>query len=46
MLTVPPRDQRRCATTPMGTGVQGMSGRLSALGGTLEITSAPGPARG
>ena len=30
------------ATTPMGTGVQGMSDRLSALGGTLEITSAPG----
>ena len=30
------------ATTAMGTGVQGMSDRLSALGGTLEITSAPG----
>ena len=30
------------ATTPMGTGVQGMSDRLSALGGTLDITSAPG----
>src|SRR5215469_1830795 len=30
------------AITPMGTGVQGMSDRLSALGGTLEITSAPG----
>jgi signal transduction histidine kinase len=30
------------ATTPMGTGVQGMSDRLSALGGTLEVTSAPG----
>ena len=30
------------ATTPMGTGVHGMSDRLSALGGTLEITSAPG----
>ena len=30
------------ATTPMGTGAQGMADRLSALGGTLEITSAPG----
>ena len=30
------------ATTPMGTGVQGMSDRLAALGGTIEITSAPG----
>src|SRR5215469_9945447 len=30
------------AITPMGTGVQGMSDRLSALGGALEITSAPG----
>ena len=30
------------ATTPMGTGLQGMSDRLSALGGTLKITSAPG----
>jgi signal transduction histidine kinase len=30
------------ATTPMGTGLQGMADRLSALGGTLEITSAPG----
>jgi signal transduction histidine kinase len=30
------------ATTPMGTGLHGMSDRLSALGGTLKITSAPG----
>jgi signal transduction histidine kinase len=30
------------ATTPMGTGVQGMSDRLAALGGTLRVTSAPG----
>jgi signal transduction histidine kinase len=26
----------------MGTGVQGMSDRLAALGGDLEIISAPG----
>src|SRR5256885_16896069 len=30
------------AATPMGTGVQGMSDRLAALGGTLPVTSAPG----
>jgi signal transduction histidine kinase len=30
------------ATTPMGTGVQGMADRLAALGGTLQVTSAPG----
>jgi signal transduction histidine kinase len=30
------------ATTPMGTGLQGIADRLAALGGTLEITSAPG----
>jgi signal transduction histidine kinase len=30
------------ATTPMGSGVQGMTDRMAALGGTLEITSAPG----
>ena len=30
------------AATPMGTGVQGMSDRLAALGGTLRLTSAPG----
>jgi signal transduction histidine kinase len=30
------------ATTPMGTGLQGISDRLSALGGTSGITSAPG----
>jgi signal transduction histidine kinase len=29
-------------TTSMGTGVQGMADRLAALGGTIEITSAPG----
>jgi signal transduction histidine kinase len=30
------------AATLMGTGVQGISDRLSALGGTSDITSAPG----
>jgi signal transduction histidine kinase len=30
------------ATTPMGTGIQGMSDRAAALGGSLDITSAPG----
>ena len=30
------------ATTPMGTGLQGIADRLAALGGTIEITSAPG----
>jgi signal transduction histidine kinase len=30
------------ATTPMGTGLQGIADRLAALGGTVEITSAPG----
>src|SRR5262249_50869295 len=30
------------ATTPMGTGVQGMADRLAALGGTLAVASAPG----
>jgi signal transduction histidine kinase len=30
------------ATTPMGTGLQGMTDRLAALGGTLDITSIPG----
>ena len=30
------------ATTPMGTGLQGMMDRLAALGGTLDITSIPG----
>ena len=30
------------ATTSMGTGLQGMTDRLAALGGTLMITSAPG----
>jgi len=30
------------ATTPMGTGIQGMADRMAALGGTLDITSAPG----
>ena len=28
--------------TPMGTGVQGMADRMAALGGTLEVRSAPG----
>jgi signal transduction histidine kinase len=30
------------AKTPMGTGMQGMSDRMAALGGTIEIISAPG----
>jgi signal transduction histidine kinase len=30
------------AATSMGTGVQGMSDRLAALGGHVEIESAPG----
>jgi signal transduction histidine kinase len=30
------------ATTPMGTGLQGITDRLAALGGTVDITSAPG----
>ena len=30
------------ATTPMGIGLQGIADRLAALGGTIEITSAPG----
>ena len=30
------------ATTAMGTGLQGMTDRLAALGGTLDITSIPG----
>jgi signal transduction histidine kinase len=29
-------------TTPMGTGLQGISDRLAALGGSVEIVSAPG----
>jgi signal transduction histidine kinase len=30
------------ATTPMGTGLQGISDRLAALGGSVGIASAPG----
>jgi signal transduction histidine kinase len=30
------------ATTPKGTGLQGISDRLAALGGTIDIASAPG----
>jgi signal transduction histidine kinase len=30
------------ATTPKGTGLQGMADRLGALGGTIDITSTPG----
>jgi signal transduction histidine kinase len=30
------------AATPMGTGLQGISDRLAALGGSVEIASAPG----
>jgi signal transduction histidine kinase len=34
------------AKTSMGTGTQGMSDRMAALGGTIEITSAPAAAPG
>jgi signal transduction histidine kinase len=30
------------ATTPMGTGLQGIADRMGALGGTIDIVSAPG----
>jgi signal transduction histidine kinase len=30
------------ATTDYGTGVQGMADRLAAVGGTIDLTSAPG----
>ena len=30
------------ATTPLGTGLQGISDRLAAIGGSIDITSAPG----
>jgi signal transduction histidine kinase len=30
------------ATTAMGSGVQGMSDRLAALGGSVDVRSAPG----
>jgi signal transduction histidine kinase len=30
------------ATTPRGTGLQGIADRLGALGGTIDITSTPG----
>jgi signal transduction histidine kinase len=30
------------ATTPAGSGLQGITDRLAALGGTLDIASAPG----
>jgi signal transduction histidine kinase len=30
------------ATTPKGTGLQGISDRLGALGGTADVTSTPG----
>jgi hypothetical protein len=30
------------ATTPKGTGLQGLADRLGALGGTIDITSTPG----
>jgi signal transduction histidine kinase len=30
------------ATTPRGTGLQGMEDRLAAAGGTLRVTSRPG----
>ena len=30
------------AATPMGTGLQGITDRLAALGGTVNLTSAPG----
>jgi signal transduction histidine kinase len=30
------------ATTPLGSGLQNMTDRLEALGGTLEVVSTPG----
>jgi signal transduction histidine kinase len=30
------------ATTPKGTGLQGIANRLGALGGTIDITATPG----
>jgi signal transduction histidine kinase len=30
------------ASTPIGSGLQGITDRLAALGGTIDITSAPG----
>jgi glucose-6-phosphate-specific signal transduction histidine kinase len=30
------------ATTPRGTGLQGIADRLEALGGTIDISSTPG----
>jgi signal transduction histidine kinase len=30
------------ATTPRGTGLQGIADRLAALGGTMRVTSRPG----
>jgi signal transduction histidine kinase len=30
------------ATTPAGSGLQGITDRLAALGGTIDITSTPG----
>jgi signal transduction histidine kinase len=30
------------ATTPKGTGLQGIADRLGALGGSIDITTAPG----
>jgi signal transduction histidine kinase len=41
-MTVADDGQGFDQATPMGTGIQGMADRLSALGGTLEITPAPG----
>ena len=38
-------DRLRHRDCPHGTGLQGMADRLSAVGGTLRIESAPGPAR-
>ena len=41
-LRFPNGDTFDPATTPRGTGLQGISDRLGALGGTADVTAAPG----
>jgi signal transduction histidine kinase len=50
MIRIEPSSARRLAwtvgfdiaTTSYGTGLQGMADRLDAIGGSLEVRSAPG----